>query len=48
MQAARSDFGPSELVEHVMDTVREFTVGEPQSDNITVMVVRFHDEAEHR
>ena len=48
VHAAASDLGPRELVEQVMATVREFTVGEPQSDDITVMVVRFRGAAARR
>ena len=36
-----SGIEPGELVEQVMAAVREFTVGEPQGDDITVMVVRY-------
>ena len=41
VQASPSNIGPSELVQEVLDGVREFTVGEPQSDDITVLVVRY-------
>ena len=41
LREAPRDLGPHELVEHVMTTVREFTVGEPPNDDITVLVVRF-------
>ncbi len=41
VREAPRDLGPDELVEHVMTTVREFTVGEPPNDDITVLVVRF-------
>ena len=36
---------PRELVEEVMAGVREFTVGEPQSDDITLLVVRYRGGA---
>ena len=35
------DLGPDELVTRIIAAVREFTVGEPQNDDITVLVVRF-------
>lgn len=35
LHASPSDIEPSELVEPIMAGVREFTVGEPQSDDIT-------------
>ncbi len=38
---APPDLGPDELVARVIAAVREFTVGEPQNDDITVLVVRF-------
>ena len=41
VQACASDIEPHELVERVLSGVREFTVGEPQSDDITVLVVRY-------
>ena len=41
VQACASDVEPHELVERVLSGVREFTVGEPQSDDITVLVVRY-------
>ena len=41
VQAAPRGLEPRELVQQVMAGVREFTVGEPQSDDITVLVVRF-------
>ncbi len=37
LHASPSDIEPSELVEPIMAGVREFTVGEPQSDDITVL-----------
>ena len=46
LHAAASDLAPRELVEQVMAGVRAFTVGEPQSDDITVLVVRFRGVAE--
>lgn len=45
LREAPRDMGPHELVERLMTTVREFTVGEPQNDDITVLVVRFLDGA---
>jgi serine phosphatase RsbU (regulator of sigma subunit) len=41
LKDAAPDVGPEELVALVMAAVREFTVGEPQNDDITVLVVRF-------
>jgi serine phosphatase RsbU (regulator of sigma subunit) len=41
VQAAPSGLGPRDLVDVVMAAVREFTVGEPQADDITVLVVRY-------
>ena len=41
VQACNSDIEPHELVDRVLSRVREFTVGEPQSDDITVLVVRY-------
>ena len=44
VQAAPSGLGPPELVQVVLAAVREFTVGEAQSDDITVLVVRYRGE----
>ena len=41
LKDAAPDVGPEELVARVMAAVREFTVGEHQNDDITVLVVRF-------
>ena len=41
VNAAAPHTGPEELVALVVAAVREFTVGEPQNDDITVLVVRF-------
>ena len=41
VRASPSGIEPRDLVEQVMAAVREFTVGEPQSDDITVLVVRY-------
>jgi serine phosphatase RsbU (regulator of sigma subunit)/pSer/pThr/pTyr-binding forkhead associated (FHA) protein len=41
LQGAPSDSEPRDLVGRVMAGVRRFTVGEPQSDDITVLVVRY-------
>ncbi len=41
LQEAPRDLSPDELVKWLMAAVREFTVGEPQNDDITVLVVRF-------
>lgn len=41
LEAAAPDMGPEELVARLIAAVREFTVGEPQNDDITVLVVRF-------
>ena len=41
VRASRSGIEPRELVEQVMAAVREFTVGAPQSDDITLLVVRY-------
>ena len=38
------DIEPNELVQEVLAGVREFTAGEPQSDDITVLVVRYRGE----
>ena len=40
-QASPKDIEPGELVTQVMTAVRDFTEGEPQSDDITVLVVRY-------
>jgi serine phosphatase RsbU (regulator of sigma subunit) len=45
LDAAPGEIEPRELVDQVMAGVREFTVGEPQSDDITVLVVRYRDGA---
>ncbi len=45
LNAPPSEIEPRELVDQVMAGVREFTVGEPQSDDITVLVVRYRKEA---
>ena len=45
VHASPSDIAPRELVEQVMAGVREFTVGEPLSDDITVLVVRYRGGA---
>ena len=39
--AAPGDIEPDELVQEVLAGVREFTVGESQADDITVLVVRY-------
>ena len=41
VQASTSGIEPAELVELVMAAVRDFTVGEAQGDDITVLVVRY-------
>ena len=41
IKAAAPNLGPEELVALVIAAVQEFTVGEPQNDDITVLVVRF-------
>jgi len=41
LEAAAADLRPRDLVDQVMAGVRAFTVGEPQSDDITVLVVRY-------
>ncbi len=41
LHASPRDIEPSELVQQVLAGVREFTVGEPQGDDITVLVVRY-------
>ena len=41
VRACPGGIEPRELIEQVMAAVREFTVGEPQSDDITVLVVRY-------
>ena len=41
VQASPSAIEPGELVAQVIAAVREFTVGEPQGDDITVLVVRY-------
>ena len=41
VQASPSGIEPGELVKQVMAAVRDFTVGEPQGDDITVLVVRY-------
>ena len=41
VQASPSGIEPAELVELVMAAVRDFTVGEAQGDDITVLVVRY-------
>ena len=41
VKAAAPNMGPEELVALMIAAVREFTVGEPQNDDITVLVVRF-------
>ena len=45
VQASPSGIEPGELIEQVMAAVRDFTVGEPQGDDITVLVVRYRGEA---
>ena len=45
LHASPNDIEPRELVENVMAGVREFTVGEPQSDDITPLVVRYRGAA---
>ena len=45
LHASPNDIEPRELVEKVMAGVREFTVGEPQSDDITLLVVRYRGAA---
>jgi len=45
VQACGSNIEPRGLVEQVLASVREFTVGEPQSDDITVLVVRYRGGA---
>ena len=44
LHTAPRDIEPSELVQEVLAGVRAFTVGEPQSDDITVLVVRYRGE----
>ena len=44
MRACASDITPRDLVEKLLAGVREFTVGEPQSDDITLLVVRYRGE----
>ena len=46
VQATQPGVAPRELIHQVMSAVRHFTVGEPQSDDITVLVVRFRGRAE--
>ena len=46
VQASPRDVEPGELVTQVMTAVRDFTVGEPQDDDITVLVVRCRGEAQ--
>jgi sigma-B regulation protein RsbU (phosphoserine phosphatase) len=41
VQACARDIEPRELVETVLAGVRKFAVGEPQSDDITVLIVRY-------
>ena len=41
VHAAPSDLEPSQLVQEVLAAVRKFTVGEPQSDDITVLITRY-------
>ena len=41
VQASPSGIEPGELVGQVIAAVREFTVGKPQGDDITVLVVRY-------
>ena len=41
VQASPSGIEPSELVQEVLAGVRRFAVGEPQGDDITVLVVRY-------
>ena len=45
LHASPKNIEPRELVEEVMAGVREFTVGEPQSDDITLLVVRYRGAA---
>ena len=45
MRACASDITPRDLVEKLLAGVREFTVGEPQSDDITLLVVRYRGAA---
>ncbi|MEE2613614.1 MAG: PP2C family protein-serine/threonine phosphatase, partial [Acidobacteriota bacterium] len=45
-QASPKDIEPGELVTQVVTAVRDFTVGEPQGDDITVLVVRCRGEAQ--
>ena len=41
LDAFPGDMEPSQLVQEVLAAVRKFTVGEPQSDDITVLVTRY-------
>ena len=41
LHAPPGDIEPDELVQEVLAGVREFTVGEAQADDITVLVVRY-------
>lgn len=41
VQHAPRGLGPGELVQAVMTAVADFTVGAPQSDDITVLVIRY-------
>ena len=41
VNAFPSDMEPSQLVQEVLAAVRKFTVGEPQSDDITVLIARY-------
>ncbi|MDA1091736.1 MAG: SpoIIE family protein phosphatase [Acidobacteria bacterium] len=45
LTGAPPDLSPDGLVARVIAAVREFTVGEPQNDDITVLVVRFLGDA---
>ena len=41
VDALPSDMEPSQLVQEVLAAVGKFTVGEPQSDDITVLITRY-------
>ena len=45
VQACPGDIEPGQLVKRIMAAVRDFTVSEPQGDDITVLVVRYRGGA---